>query len=78
MFETLKASIYSLLDEIIAQPDDPHVLHERLRETLQDMRALGQPMPEDLVALEHWLDTALHIPEEARPPLPPNLLQRKP
>ncbi len=77
MFETLKASVYALLDEIIAQPEDPHALQERLREELQQMRALGQAMPQDLVALEHWLDDALSLPPETRPPMPAELSQRK-
>ncbi|MEG3619581.1 hypothetical protein V5T82_14030 [Magnetovibrio sp. PR-2] len=32
-----------------------HEIHERLRQTLDQMRAFGMPLPEDLVALEKEL-----------------------
>ncbi|MBF0247576.1 MAG: hypothetical protein HQL36_05825 [Alphaproteobacteria bacterium] len=32
-----------------------HEVHERLRQTLDQMRAFGMPLPEDLVALEEEL-----------------------
>ena len=32
-----------------------HEVHERLRQTLDQMRAFGMPLPEDLVALEQEL-----------------------
>ena len=51
-FEALKAQAYMILNEISAQPEDRHVLQERLRETLSELSALGLPLPEDLVRLE--------------------------
>lgn len=32
-----------------------HEIHERLRQTLGQMRAFGMPLPDDLVALEQEL-----------------------
>lgn len=32
-----------------------HEVHEKLRQTLDQMRAFGMPLPEDLVALEQEL-----------------------
>lgn len=32
-----------------------HEIHQRLRQTLDQMRAFGMPLPEDLVALEQEL-----------------------
>ncbi|CAN5698358.1 hypothetical protein BH23PSE1_BH23PSE1_07890 [soil metagenome] len=55
-FETLKARIAMLLDEMSSRPDDAHVIQERLREQLEEMKALGMPLPEDLVALERSLE----------------------
>lgn len=77
-FETLKASIYALLDEIAGQPEDPHVLHERLETTLAEMRGLGQPLPEDLVELDEWLGRTLAARRHGGPvPQPPrHLLER--
>lgn len=34
---------------------EPHEIHERLRQTLDQMRAYGMPLPEDLVILEQEL-----------------------
>ena len=75
-FETLKASIYSLLDEIAGQPEDRHALHERLREQMQELKAMGQPIPEDLQALEDWLEDELEQPGRRPPPVPRHLRDR--
>lgn len=72
-FEAMKASIYTLLDEIAGQPEDPHVLQERLREELMQLQALGQPLPQDLVDLELWLEEALAARDADRPAPPPPL-----
>ena len=55
-FEALKAQAYMILNDISAQPEDRHVLQERLRETLSELSALGLPLPEDLVRLEAELE----------------------
>ncbi|WP_380053041.1 hypothetical protein ACFE33_10460 [Falsihalocynthiibacter sp. SS001] len=55
-FEALKTSILLLLDEIEKSPEDVHILQENLREKLSEMRTLGLPVPEDLVALERALE----------------------
>jgi len=62
-FETLKASIYALLGEISKAPDDLHEMQESLREQLAELGAMGQPLPEDLVALECYLEELLERPE---------------
>ncbi|WP_112322565.1 hypothetical protein [Oceanibium sediminis] len=71
-FETLKASVYSLLDEISKQPEDLHVLQERLREDLAALRAMGQPLPQDILDLETWLEDSLAAERNGarKPPLP--------
>ncbi|MGI1663833.1 hypothetical protein ACRDNQ_16460 [Palleronia sp. KMU-117] len=56
MFETLKASIAMILDEIAARPIDRHILQEDLREKIAELRALGLPVPEDIEALEQALE----------------------
>ncbi|MFC1674068.1 hypothetical protein ACFL12_08030 [Pseudomonadota bacterium] len=33
-----------------------HELHEKVRQTLSQMRAFGMPLPDDLVALEQELE----------------------
>lgn len=60
-FEMLRAQIGRLMDEIAARPEDQHQLQENLREKLTEMRALGLPLPEDLVELEAALEEGLEI-----------------
>mgnify|MGYP006928170652 CR=1 FL=1 len=51
-FESLKASIALLMEQMTNQPEDMHEVQESLREKLSELRALGLPLPADLVALE--------------------------
>ncbi|WP_224549339.1 hypothetical protein [Mesorhizobium sp. CA16] len=62
--ESLKAQISLLLEEMVNQPEDEHEIQEQLREKLREMRAMGLPLPADLVELEKRLDDDLD-PEEA-------------
>ena len=55
-FESLKAAILVLLDEIEEAPEDMHVLQESLREKLSEMKSMGLPVPEDLASLEKALE----------------------
>lgn len=55
-FEEIKAQISLLLEEMVNQPEDQHEVQEQLREKLREMRAMGLPLPADLVALEKRLD----------------------
>ena len=54
--EQIKAQIALLLEEMVNQPEDRHEVHEQLREKLSELRAMGMPLPADLVALEKRLD----------------------
>ncbi|AZO60416.1 MAG: hypothetical protein EOQ55_29045 [Mesorhizobium sp.] len=61
--ESFKAQISLLLEEMVNQPEDDHEIQELLREKLREMRAMGLPLPADLVALEKQLDDDLDIEE---------------
>ncbi|UCI08152.1 hypothetical protein [Mesorhizobium sp. B1-1-8] len=61
--ESLKAQISLLLEEMVNQPEDEHEIQEQLREKLREMRAMGLPLPDDLVALEKRLDDDLGVEE---------------
>ncbi|ESW73175.1 hypothetical protein NKI32_03005 [Mesorhizobium sp. M0761] len=63
--ESFKAQISMLLEEMVNQPEDEHEIQEQLREKLREMRAMGLPLPEDLVALEKRLDDDLDVEEES-------------
>jgi predicted nucleic acid-binding Zn-ribbon protein len=55
-FEQIKAQISLLLEEMVNQPEDQHEVQEQLREKLNELRAMGMPLPADLVELEKRLD----------------------
>lgn len=67
MFESIKASISLLLEQMVERPHDAHELQEQLREKLSEIKALGLPLPEDLVALERRLEDDLNLPERGKP-----------
>ncbi|ANB34018.1 hypothetical protein M2324_002592 [Rhodovulum sulfidophilum] len=55
-FEQLKAGIALILEEIEKRPEDRHVLQEELRGKIAELRALGMPVPEDILRLERELE----------------------
>jgi hypothetical protein len=57
-FEKLKAEISLLLAEMENQPKDQRELYEQVREKLNEMRAFGLPIPQDLADLEQSLEIA--------------------
>lgn len=56
-FENIKAQIYLLLEQMINQPEDSHEIQESLREMLNELKATGMPLPQDLVELEETLQS---------------------
>jgi capsid protein len=65
--EEFKARIALMLDTMSARPEDAHEIQERIREQLAEMRAMGLPLPEDLVALERSLSRTFEEDTHARP-----------
>ena len=63
-FEDVEAEIGILLGRLVDMPKDRHELEIMLREKLNEMRAFGMPLPQDLVDLEASLDAELT--QEAR------------
>lgn len=55
-FEDLVTRINLLFAEMDNQPEDAHELLEQIRLELNQLRATGQPLPEDLVRLEKRLE----------------------
>jgi hypothetical protein len=55
-FEDLEAELALLLNQMENQPEDPRELYLQIREKLNEMRAFGMPLPEDLVRLEKQLE----------------------
>lgn len=54
--EDFKAQIALLLDEAAERPEDTHALQEQIREQLAVLKAMGMPLPQDLVDLEQALE----------------------
>jgi len=65
-FEQLKAEIAMLVQQMEDEPEDVHELHERIRQQLDEFKDTGQPLPDDLVALERRLDGEERAPARAR------------
>ncbi|MBN9220883.1 MAG: hypothetical protein J0I79_23295 [Mesorhizobium sp.] len=61
--EAIKAQISLLMEEMVNQPEDISEVQEQLREKLREMRAMGLPLPADLVELEARLDSDLDASE---------------
>jgi hypothetical protein len=58
--EQFKAQISLLLEEMVNQPEDAHEVQEQIREKLNELRAMGMPLPIDLVELEKRLDDGFY------------------
>lgn len=64
-FEALQAEIGLLLTQMENQPEDDHELHELIREKINEMRAFGMPVPQDLLDLEKRLEDSFVIKDKA-------------
>ena len=62
--EQFRVQIAMIMDEIAKNPKDEHELQETLREKLSEMKAMGLPLPADLVDLETFLEDDLEQPEK--------------
>ena len=54
-FERLKTEIGILLTQMQNEPEDAHELALQIHAKLQELKALGLPLPDDLVALDQAL-----------------------
>lgn len=54
--EELEAEIGLLVTRMENQPEDRHELYLMLREKLNELRAFGMPVPEDLLKMEAALE----------------------
>lgn len=58
-FDKLKDDISILLTEMQNEPQDVREIHLALKEKLNELKAFGMPLPDDLVKLEQDLDREL-------------------
>ena len=55
-FDQLKMEISLLLTQMQNEPEDRHEIYLQIREKLNELKAVGMPLPDDLVKLEHGLE----------------------
>ena len=55
-FEDLKAELALLINQMENQPEDRHELYLQLMEKLNELKAFGMPLPQDLVDMEKALE----------------------
>ena len=67
-FEVLKSEISFLLGKLTEQSEDRQELEFQLREKLNEMKALGMPLPDDLLRLEAMLDDQARVEQPNRWP----------
>jgi hypothetical protein len=69
-FDNTRAEIALLLAELQDAPEDQHELYLRIVQKLNELKAYGMPLPDDLVALEHRLEREFAADQRAanRPP----------
>lgn len=53
--QEIEAAVLELLDEMEGEVGDAHEIHMKLWQTLDGMRAMGMPLPDDLVRMEKEL-----------------------
>ncbi len=55
-FDDLKAELGILMTQMQTQPEDRHELDLQLMEKLNEIKAFGMPLPQDLVEMEKALE----------------------
>jgi hypothetical protein len=65
-FDRIKSEINMLLTEMENRPHDKWELHEMIQEKLNELRAFGLPLPQDLVELEEKLSAELNVVSEKK------------
>ena len=70
--DEIEAEVSLLLSEMEGDYGDSHEVYQRLRQLLDNMRAFGLALPEDLVILERELGAAFDAPAPAEPESAPD------
>ena len=65
-FEDKEAELGLLLSRMQNQPQDAHELYELVGQKLNEMKAYGMPLPEDLVEFERDLEAEFLAESEDR------------
>ncbi len=68
VFDDLITRINMLFVEMENQPEDAHQLRQQIHMELNQLRATGQPLPDDLVELEKRLDAEFEAVADKKNP----------
>lgn len=63
--QEIEAAVLELLEEMEGDLGDAHEIYMKLRQTLDSMRAMGMPLPDDLVRMEK--DLSAEFKAETKP-----------
>lgn len=64
--QELEAAVALLIEEMEGDQGDAHEIYLRLRQLLDQMRATGMPLPDDLVRLERDLSAEFSAETKSR------------
>jgi hypothetical protein len=67
-FDDVKAEIGILLTKMQNEPQDPHEIYLQLMEKLNELKAYGMPLPDDLRDLEAALASELDGDSDSESP----------
>ncbi len=65
-FENIKAEIGMLMAQLKDAPHDKHELYLEIMQKLNELKAYGMPLPDDLVALERQLESEFAAEQRER------------
>jgi len=63
-FEDKEAELGLLLTQMQDEPEDWHELYEQIRQKLNELKAFGMPLPQDLVDFERDLEAEFAAEKE--------------
>ena len=63
--QEIEAAVLELLEEMEGDLGDDHEIYMKLRQTLNSMRAMGMPLPDDLLRMEK--DLSAEFKAETKP-----------
>ena len=65
-FDDVKAELGLLFTRMQNEPQDRHELYLQLMEKLNELKAFGMPLPQDLVAMEKALEAEFAAEERGK------------
>ncbi len=64
--EEIQAEISLLMNQFEERPEDAHELYAQLHEKINELRAFGMPVPQDLIEFEKSLQAEFEAESQGR------------